>query len=154
MWTFSVKLNPGSQIGFCQAQSRLWYCIFAKVSIFDIVFIWIDLAKLSPGAAQVSKFEGWGFSLFHLFYLWGFKVSTPCKCGILRFPTFIGSTVIILKVWGLTGYSFWDCGKCAHYYWWSDFLFYQRIWMLCPFGIQPIKSRDRLLALHLLLALH
>ena len=69
---------------------------------FDIVFIWIDLTKLSAGTAQVLKVEGWGFSLFHLFYLWGFKVSTPCKCGILGFPTFIGSTVITLKVWEVT----------------------------------------------------
>ena len=128
---------------FCEAQFGLWYSIYLD---------WFSQAQ----SWRSSGIKGWGlgFLTFPLFYLWGFKVSTPCKCGILGFPIFIGSTVITLKVWDLIGYSFHDCGKCDHNYWWSDFLFHQRIWMLCPFGIQPIKSRDRLLALHLLLALH
>ena len=54
----------------------------------------------------------------------------------------------------LVSLSFGNYGKCDHNYKWSDFLFHQEIWMLSPFGIKPIKSRDRLLALHSLLALH
>ena len=54
----------------------------------------------------------------------------------------------------LVSLSFGNYGKCDHNFQWSDFLLYQEIWIINPFGIKPIKSRDRLLALHSLLALH